>query len=221
MPALIIVRTGDVYGKLRILSEIEPTCKKGQRRVRCECECGVIKDVNLCHLRSGATVSCRCYGDTIGKEVNRTHGEGGSQTYKCWSGMIQRCTNKNNPAYSRYGGKGIAVCQRWLVFKNFLADMGRSPSENHSIDRYPDRNGGYVPGNCRWATDIEQMRNKDNNVWVDYNGEQRLLIEVCEELGMRYGTVNQRRQRGWPDSDLFKPVVKPFGGPSIEVGAAI
>ena len=65
------------------------------------------------------------------------------------------------------------------------------------------------------------MRNKDNNVWVDYNGEQRLLIEVCEELGMRYGTVNQRRQRGWPDSDLFKPVVKPFGGPSIEVGAAI
>ena len=70
-----------------------------------------------------------------------------------WSGMIERCCNPSYPAYRLYGGRGIAVCARWRnSFQAFVADMGQRPSSKHSIDRYPNRDGNYEPGNCRWAT---------------------------------------------------------------------
>jgi hypothetical protein len=73
--------------------------------------------------------------------------------------MIHRCTNPNATSYERYGGRGIAVCERWRSFENFLADMGERP-EGKSIDRYPDNDGNYEPGNCRWATPKEQRANQ-------------------------------------------------------------
>lgn len=81
-----------------------------------------------------------------------------SQTYKTWEGMLSRCTNANHPAYARYGGRGISVCERWLDFGNFLTDVGERP-DGTSIDRYPDPDGDYEPGNWRWATRIEQRHN--------------------------------------------------------------
>lgn len=75
--------------------------------------------------------------------------------------MIQRCTNPNNAKYSYYGGRGIKVCARWLAsFADFLADVGERPSPKLTLDRFPNNDGNYEPGNVRWATWSEQMRNR-------------------------------------------------------------
>jgi hypothetical protein len=79
-----------------------------------------------------------------------------TSTYGSWSNMIQRCSNPKATGFKNYGGRGIAVCERWRDFDLFLADMGSKPSPKHSIDRWPNAAGNYEPGNCRWATRAEQ-----------------------------------------------------------------
>lgn len=84
--------------------------------------------------------------------------------YRIWSGLKQRCLNPNSPAYKYYGGRGITVHPNWVAsFKAFLDDVGPRPSDLHSIDRFPDKNGNYEPGNVRWATMLEQAQNRNAN----------------------------------------------------------
>lgn len=105
--------------------------------------------------------------------------------------MRTRCENPNSAAFKDYGSRGIAVCERWLDFVNFYADMGPRPSERHSIDRL-DNNKGYEPGNCRWATSKEQQRNRRDNLVVRFDGYEAPLAEHCELLGLKYKTVHRR-----------------------------
>jgi hypothetical protein len=98
-----------------------------------------------------------------------------------------------------YSDKGITVAAEWMDdFAAFLTHIGPAPSEHHSVDRI--RGGeGYVPGNVRWATIVEQNRNKSDNIVVSWNGADRLLVELAEEYGLPYQTLNWRYQRaGWP-----------------------
>ena len=84
---------------------------------------------------------------------------GRTPEYRAWESMVQRCTNPKHAKWKTYGGRGIAVCDRWRSFAAFLEDMGLRPSTEHSLDR-KDNDRGYEPGNCRWATRKEQMRNR-------------------------------------------------------------
>lgn len=96
---------------------------------------------------------------------------GETSEYRIWCGLKYRCYNKNCKEYYLYGGRGITICDEWFnSFQRFFDDMGKKPSSKHSLDRYPNQNGNYEPGNCRWATSMEQGRNKRTNVWIEHNG---------------------------------------------------
>ncbi len=131
----------------------------------CRCDCGVSKKVSLANLTSGEVRSCGCLArerQSIAGKKSRKHGEAIALTseYAIWKSMKARCSNRKLKSWKRYGAMGIKVCERWRSsFEDFLADMGRRPSSKHSIDRYPNPYGNYEPGNCRWATSIEQRHN--------------------------------------------------------------
>lgn len=120
------------------------------------------------------------------------HGGFGTPEYRVWCAIKQRCLNPEAPSWADYGGRGITVCERWLEFPNFLADMGVRPSPKHSIDRFPDNDGNYQPGNCRWATWQEQARNRRTTRLVEFRGESKPLKDWCELLGLDYETTIQR-----------------------------
>lgn len=113
-----------------------------------------------------------------------------TKEYTAWIHMLQRCRNPNNHAYKNYGGRGITVCDKWLSFENFIADVGLSPSANHSLDRYPDNNGSYEPGNVRWATFKEQNLNKRNSIKIP-------ISEIAKQFNINVRTLKSRLQNGW------------------------
>jgi len=113
--------------------------------------------------------------------------------------MVQRCTNANRPDYKFYGGRGIKVCDRWLnSFAMFLEDMGERPSSQHSLDRFPDMNGHYEPGNARWATKHEQMQNTRGTKLIEFNGESMGINAWARRLGINHASLQGRLRRGWP-----------------------
>lgn len=110
--------------------------------------------------------------------------------------MKLRCFKKDSRDYRLYGGRGISVCDRWLSFDNFISDMGQRPTSKHMLDRI-DNNGDYSPENCRWATPVEQARNKRNNHLVPVNGRLVTLAEAQELTGVEQTTIRQRINLGW------------------------
>lgn len=106
-----------------------------------------------------------------------------SYLYRAWNAIKYRCNNPNYKEYHLYGGRGIKVCDRWAKsFELFASDIGERPTDLHSIDRI-DFNGNYEPNNCRWATEIEQQRNKRSNKWIEFDGKKMVLKQWADFLG--------------------------------------
>lgn len=128
------------------------------------------------------------------KYINYLHGQTGTKAHNSWRRMLNRCNNKNATQYSNYGGRGITVCERWHKFENFLKDMGHPEANSLSLDRI-NVNGNYEPGNCRWADQKTQCRNKRGAIALTVNGETKFLNEWCEVYKVKRHTIMNRIRR--------------------------
>lgn len=211
MPAKLYT-IGRKFGRLKVIAEAPSRRRKPSgiliRRSLCLCDCGNQKEVETSALKRGNTVSCGCLKRERAPNIPIIHGcaRHGQKTgaYKSWGAMMGRCSNPNHKGFKHYGGRGITVCERWRSFENFLADMGERP-EGKSIDRFPNRDGNYEPGNCRWATAKEQGRNLRRNRVITAQGVTACLAEFAERNNLHWSRIAQRLLYGWAESELFSP----------------
>jgi hypothetical protein len=142
--------------------------------------------------------------------------------YCTYLGMRRRCLNAASSGYKHYGGRGIGICQRWLnSFSDFGADVGARPSNAHELDRYPNNNGDYEPGNVRWATRSEQMRNTRSNALITANNKTQTVADWMEETGLTRAVFWGRRRLGWSDEEIVNTPYIPKGGDEKRYGKRV
>lgn len=184
-------KRGEIFGQLQVIKE-GTRAKDGTRRLLCLClACGTEKNIRIVTLRNGHSQTCGC------SRISHRMSYEGLPEYTAWRHMLGRCLNPQDRVYYNYGGRGIKVCERWHDFALFLEDVGKRPTPEHSLDRHPDNNGDYEPGNIRWATPKEQARNRRDTKMLTYNGETKSLSEFAEEYGIKHVTLTHRLRRGW------------------------
>lgn len=169
----------------------------------CICDCGKEARPKGYVLKAGRAKSCGCFRKIANVAVRTTHGQSYTKLYRRWASMIRRCSDLN---YDRYGGRGISVCDEWRVFENFARDMGEPPA-GKTLDRI-DNNGNYEPSNCRWATVVEQNRNRRSNNLVTHNGETKCVTEWAEKYGIRQTLLRDRLLSGMRFEDAVSMPVK-------------
>jgi hypothetical protein len=197
------IKTGDRYGRLVAVARVSPPAVRVVWKF--QCDCGAACEIRATHVRYGAVNSCGCLKAEVLLARITTHGDTGSPEYKSWQAMISRCERQDNISYWNYGGRGISVCARWRSsFEYFLEDLGRRPSPTHSLDRFPNIDGNYEPGNVRWATRSQQVRNRRTTLFVDWRGQRMPLIEACEIEGVKYSTAHLRLRAGWPIDQVLR-----------------
>lgn len=166
---------------------------------RVRCECGAEAQIHTSALTAGNSRSCGC----LHRDVITDHGKSDTPAYTVWSNMLSRCEDHNEPSFARYGARGITVCDRWHDFEAFLDDMGQPP-EGKTLERI-DNAGPYAPENCRWATRMEQARNRRTSLMIEFLGQTKSLAEWCEVLCLDYqATWKKLRRRGMSVDAVFR-----------------
>lgn len=207
-----IDRTQKRYGRLLV----EGYVGKAGKHVKwaCLCDCGNRVSVFADNLQKGNTTSCGCVHSEIASSVHSSHRMSQSPEFHCYQTMISRCTRKSSAMYHRYGARGIKVCDRWMYgeeglkgFECFLVDMGLKPSKKHSIER-ENNDGNYEPGNCRWATSMEQANNTSRNVFIEYDGVRCTVSQMARKHGINPSTLRCRIYRGVAVADALLGVCR-------------
>lgn len=155
-----------VFGRLSVVARVGQS-NDGKITWLCRCSCGVEIVLVGASIKRGNVKSCGC----LRREVTSARRRAGtvhgmcraakrSSEWTAWQSMLARCENPNLKPYPRYGGRGVTVHPLWHDFEPFFAHVGRRPTPQHSLDRFPNPDGNYEPGNVRWATWNEQNRNK-------------------------------------------------------------
>jgi hypothetical protein len=210
IPAKVKQLTGMKFTRLSVISYAGYISGKSGVCWNCLCDCGNHHIANGGDLKRGNIRSCGCLSKELkslrAKMLNRTHGLTECSLYSTWKNMRQRCNNPNNQDYHSYGGRGISVCKEWNNFATFKKDM-EGKTQGLTIERI-DTNKGYSKENCRWASTLEQARNKRTNKPITHNGKTMLLSEWSQLLGIKEGTLWMRIRRGWPVDQAFTTKTK-------------
>lgn len=199
--------TGQRFGRLTVIEKCG-VATSGHALWKCKCDCGNHHITTSNQLRGGSK-SCGCLQRERASEAAKQRtGQNCSKKYaigqehyrlhQCYKDMLNRCYNKNNRSFARYGGRGIGVYVDWFndfyAFRDWALDNGYA--NNLTLDRI-DVNGNYVPDNCRWVTVKVQNNNRSNNRIVNYKGETMTLHELSEKHDIAYKTLWQRVNSGW------------------------
>lgn len=192
---------GQKFGRLTVIQKSE----QGREKYICQCECGNIITLQRCRIPRYK--SCGCYEKENLRIISKsalTHGKTNTRLYGTWCRMKDRCYNPNIEHYDCYGGRGITICEEWK--NNFRAfydwSMANGYRDDLSIDRI-NVNGNYEPSNCRWATMIEQKRNKRNTVYIIDNGQKIPISVACERYGIEKTFMWRKVKAGFSLPDII------------------
>lgn len=206
--------TGNVYGRLTVDSYAGQSKPNASHKWNCLCRCGNRVAIASGSLKNGTTKSCGCLHKETTLDIFTTHGESsrsaGTVTpeYRSYSCAKGRCTNSTDHAFNDYGGRGIEF--RFASYEHFIDILGRRPTLKHSLDRI-DVNGHYEPGNVRWATQREQMRNTRSNRLIKIGGIAKCQVEWADIYGISTKRIDGRRRRGWCDVCAVTLPLLPLG----------
>lgn len=190
---------GKRFGRL-IVTKRDGVIHGDRTAWECVCDCGLIARSSTSKLINGSKMSCGCL-EAENQASLTTHGKYGTRAYRIWQNMKTRCLNAECEFFSFYGGRGITVCEKWMTFEGFYADMGDPPT-NSTIDR-SDNDLGYTKENCCWRTMKEQANNRSNNIDVTINDQTKTLKQWAEHFGIKYSTVYWRHRNGWTTDRIF------------------
>lgn len=179
MPPRYEINPDDTFDRWTVIKRLPSI--DGNAMYECCCSCGTVHSVAGRMLFTHRSRSCGC----LQRDTAKTHGKARTPIYLVWRNMKNRCLLPTNKDYKNYGARGVTVHPEWITsFATFYAHVGDPPSPKHTLDRYPDNNGNYEPGNVRWATQRQQLANRRVTKTYTYDGVTKTLSDWARQYNV-------------------------------------